>query len=85
MALRFEEVRQRSYDVLGLVQEKLRSDWVHDDTGPSHEQAQAMEEARRHLAAAKAALARAAAAEAQGSSALATPVAAGARRFRIGR
>ncbi|HEX9229362.1 MAG TPA: hypothetical protein VF885_22415 [Arthrobacter sp.] len=60
MGLRFEEVRQRSYEVLGLVQEKLRSDWIHDDTGPSHEQVQAMDEARKHLAAAKAALARAA-------------------------
>ena len=30
----FESVRQRSYDILGIVQEKLRSDWVHDAVLP---------------------------------------------------
>ena len=56
----FEEVRQRSYDVLEKVQEKLRSDWLYDDPGPTHEQVEALDEARRHVAAARAALTRAA-------------------------
>jgi len=57
----FEEVRQRSYDVLAKVQEKLRSnDWLYDDQGPSHEQVAALEEARKHVAAARAALSKAA-------------------------
>jgi hypothetical protein len=84
MGLRFEEVRQRSYDVLAKVQEKLRSDWVHDDTGPSHEQVQAMEEARRHLAAAKAALSKAAP-PAGASPASTPPLASAPRRFHNGR
>ena len=56
----FEEVRQRSYDVLAKVQEKLRSDWLYDDHGPNHEQVEALDEARRHVAAARAALSKAA-------------------------
>jgi hypothetical protein len=56
----FEEVRQRTYDVLAKVQEKLRSDWLYDDQGPSHEQVEALHEARKHVAAARAALLKAA-------------------------
>jgi hypothetical protein len=57
----FEEVRQRSYDVLVKVQEKLGSDdWFYDDLGPSHEQVEALAEARKHVAAARAALSKAA-------------------------
>jgi hypothetical protein len=56
----FEEVRQRSYDVLVQVQQKLRSDWLYDDQGPTHEQVAALDEARRHVAAARAALSKAA-------------------------
>jgi hypothetical protein len=56
----FEEVRQRSDDVLAKVQEKLRSDWFYDEQGPSHEQVEALGEARKHVAAARAALSKAA-------------------------
>jgi hypothetical protein len=56
----FEEVRQRSYDVLAKVQNKLRSDWLYDDQGPTHEQVEALDEARKHVAAARAALSKAA-------------------------
>jgi hypothetical protein len=57
----FEEVRQRSYDVLEKVQEKLRSDdWFYDDQGPTHEQVEALDQARKHVAAARAALTKAA-------------------------
>lgn len=79
----FESVRQRSYDILGIVQEKLRSDWVHEAHGPDHEQITALEDARRHLAAAKAALARAAGTQ-HLSAELQAPVT-GPRRFGRGR
>jgi hypothetical protein len=57
----FEEVRQRAYDGLVQVHEKLRSDWLYDDQGPTHEQVEALDEARKHVAAARAALSKAAA------------------------
>jgi hypothetical protein len=80
----FESVRQRSYDILGIVQEKLRSDWVHDVHGPDHEQIQALEDARRHLAAAKAALARAARTP-HPSAKIPESVSTGSRRFGLAR
>lgn len=78
----FESVRQRSYDILGIVQEKLRSDWVHDVHGPDHGQIQALEDARKHLAAAKAALARAAAIAPELPAAALDPISAAGRRSR---
>jgi hypothetical protein len=56
----FEEVRQQSYDILAKAQQKLQSDWLYDDQGPSHEQVEALDEARKHVAAARAALSKAA-------------------------
>lgn len=83
MTASFEEVRKRSYDVLGKIQEKLRSDWLYEDHGPSHDQVEALKEASRHIAAAKAALAKAGGPAI--SSPAAKPMAPAASRFSIRR
>jgi hypothetical protein len=84
MAASFEDVRKKSYEDLGDVQETLRSDWIHDANGPTYEQVQALDEARRHLAAAKAALTKAAGTQ-PAFPQTAWPVARPARRFTVGR
>lgn len=55
----FDEIRSNAFAMLGDVEDELRSDW-RDGTGPSHEQGEALREARRAIAQAKAALDRAA-------------------------
>lgn len=51
----FEEMRRNAFALLGDAQDELRSDW-RPGTGPSREQGEAVQVARRHIAAAKAAL-----------------------------
>ncbi|MET9339246.1 hypothetical protein [Nonomuraea sp. NPDC003804] len=54
----FDEMRRNAHRLLGDAQDELRSDWT--GPGPSDEQAEAMAEAVRFIAQAKAALDRAA-------------------------
>lgn len=49
----FEEIRRRAYGVIGDAEDWLRSDWSDE---PTLRQARAMQEAARHLDAAKTAL-----------------------------
>ncbi|MFI7468169.1 hypothetical protein [Nonomuraea sp. NPDC049646] len=55
----FEQMRRNAHRLLGDAQDELRSDWA-SGTGPTDKQAAAAAEARKHIAAAKAALDRAA-------------------------
>lgn len=55
----FADVRFEAYGALGDVEDILRSDW-REGTGPTPAQAEAANEARSHIAAAKEALNRAA-------------------------
>lgn len=55
----FEEIRRRAFGEIGDVLDTLRSDWL-PGHGPDDDQADALHEARRLLADAKAALDRAA-------------------------
>lgn len=54
----FEEMRSNAFALLGDAEDELRSDW-REGTGPNHEQAEAVREARQSIAKAKAALDRA--------------------------
>lgn len=51
----FEGVRREAYRLLGDAQDVLRSDWA-EGTGPTAEQATALQRARRAIAEAKEAL-----------------------------
>jgi hypothetical protein len=51
----FEEMRSNAFAMLGDVEDELRSDW-REGAGPNHEQAEALRDARRAIAQAKAAL-----------------------------
>jgi hypothetical protein len=51
-------MRSNAFALLGDAEDELRSDW-RDGTGPTHEQAEALREARQAIAKAKAALDRA--------------------------
>jgi hypothetical protein len=53
-----EDMRSNAFALLGDAEDELRSDW-RDGTGPTHEQAEALREARQAIAKAKAALDRA--------------------------
>lgn len=53
-----DEIRSNAFAQLGDVEDELRSDW-RDGTGPTEDQATALVEARRAIAAAKSALDRA--------------------------
>lgn len=55
----FEEMRHNAHRMLGDTEDELRSDWS-PGSGPTAAQAQAVRDAREHIAAAKAALDRAA-------------------------
>lgn len=55
----FEDMRRNANRLLGDAQDELRSDWA-PGTGPTDAQADAVAEARQHIAAAKAALDKAA-------------------------
>ncbi|HEX3731533.1 MAG TPA: hypothetical protein VHU91_01210 [Mycobacteriales bacterium] len=55
----FQDMRAEAYRLLGDAQDTLRSDWL-TGTGPTQQQATALTEARRAIAAAKTALDRAA-------------------------
>lgn len=55
----FEDMRRAAFRLLGDAQDELRSDW-RAGAGPTRDQAVALQEAREHIAAAKAALDRAA-------------------------
>lgn len=55
----FEEMRRNAHRLLGDAQDELRSDWA-PGTGPTDKQADAVIEARKHIAKAKAALDKAA-------------------------
>jgi hypothetical protein len=55
----FEDLRFEAYGALGDVEDVLRSDW-RAGHGPTRAQADAVSDARRHIAAAKEALNRAA-------------------------
>jgi hypothetical protein len=55
----FEDMRRNAHRLLGDAADWLRSDW-YPGTGPNTAEADAVMEARRHIAAAKAALDRAA-------------------------
>ena len=55
----FEEMRRNAHRLLGDAQDELRSDW-RPGAGPTSKQAKAAQEAREHIAKAKAALDRAA-------------------------
>jgi hypothetical protein len=55
----FEDMRFEAYGMLGDVADVLRSDW-RPGAGPTRQQAQAVQDALRHIAAAKDALNRAA-------------------------
>lgn len=54
----FEEMRRNAFALLGDVEDELRSDW-RAGAGPTSEQAEALRDARRAIAQAKAALDRA--------------------------
>jgi hypothetical protein len=54
----FDDMRSNAFALLGDAEDELRSDW-RDGTGPTHEQAEALREARQAIAKAKAALDRA--------------------------
>ena len=54
----FDEIRSKAFAMLGDVEDELRSDW-RAGAGPSSEQAEALPDARRAIAQAKAALDRA--------------------------
>jgi hypothetical protein len=54
----FDEMRSNAFAMHGDVEDELRSDW-RDGTGPDHDQAAALREARQAIAQAKAALDRA--------------------------
>lgn len=58
----FEDIRFDAYSALGDVEDVLRSDWRRG-YGPTPAQADAVRDARRHIAAAKEALNRAAPAD----------------------
>lgn len=51
----FDDIRSNAFAMLGDVEDELRSDW-RTGTGPDHEQAEALREARQAIATAKAAL-----------------------------
>lgn len=51
----FDEMRSNAFALLGDVEDELRSDW-REGSGPTHEQAEALQEARRAIREAKAAL-----------------------------
>lgn len=55
----FEEMRRNSRRLLGDALDELRSDWA-DGTGPTEAQATAVQEAKAHIAMAKAKLDQAA-------------------------
>jgi hypothetical protein len=55
----FEDMRREAFSRLGDVEDVLRSDW-RPGTGPTWKQADAMIDAQRHIAQAKAALDKAA-------------------------
>lgn len=54
----FDEIRSNAFAMLGDVEDELRSDW-RAGAGPNREQAEALRDARRAVAQAKAALDRA--------------------------
>ena len=54
----FDDMRSNAFALLGDAEDELRSDW-RDGTGPTHEQAEVLREARQAIAKAKAALDRA--------------------------
>jgi len=54
----FDDMRANAFALLGDVEDELRSDW-RPGTGPTHEQAEALQDARRAIREAKAALDRA--------------------------
>lgn len=51
----FVDIRANAFALLGDVEDELRSDW-RSGTGPTHEQAEALQEARRAIREAMAAL-----------------------------
>lgn len=55
----FEEMRRNTHRMLGDALDELRSDWA-PGTGPTDEQAAAVQQARTHIAMAKAKLDQAA-------------------------
>lgn len=55
----FEDMRRNAFRLLGDAEDELRSDW-RSGTGPTVEQGRAANEAKQHIAKAKAALDRAA-------------------------
>lgn len=54
----FEDMRRNAHALLGDAEDELRSDWA-PGAGPTQAQARASQEAREHIAKAKAALDRA--------------------------
>jgi hypothetical protein len=50
-----DDIRSNAFAMLGDVEDELRSDW-REDTGPNHDQAEALRNARQAIAKAKAAL-----------------------------
>lgn len=54
----FDDMRSNAFALLGDAEDELRSDW-REGHGPNHEQAEALQDARRAIREAKAALDRA--------------------------
>ncbi|MBT1002818.1 hypothetical protein KIH31_09390 [Paenarthrobacter sp. DKR-5] len=57
-AVEFENVCDKAFFMLEKAQERLRSDWLFDETCTAYDPIDAVAEARRHIAGAKAALLR---------------------------